>query len=87
MFKQYRRKQIAELREVTAYDINRFSNLGFLPINDQPFGNNVSISDVDKENGSPKFGDMIARNPKNHADQWLVAEQYFEDNFEEVSND
>jgi hypothetical protein len=28
------------------------------------------------------LGDMIARNPKNHSDQWLVAKQYFEDNFE-----
>jgi hypothetical protein len=25
---------------------------------------------------------MIARNPKNHKDQWLVAQIYFEDNFE-----
>jgi uncharacterized protein YozE (UPF0346 family) len=25
---------------------------------------------------------MIARNPKNHDDQWLVAKQYFENNFE-----
>jgi hypothetical protein len=25
---------------------------------------------------------MIARNPKNHADQWLVAAKYFADNFE-----
>jgi hypothetical protein len=25
---------------------------------------------------------MIARNPKNHNDQWLIAKQYFEDNFE-----
>ena len=44
----------------------------------------VSISDVDKANGSPKRGDMIARNPKNHADVWLVAEQYFKDNFEAI---
>ena len=42
----------------------------------------VSISDADRQNGSPKIGDMIARNPKNHNDQWLVAKQYFEDNFE-----
>lgn len=27
---------------------------------------------------------MIARNPKNHEDQWLVAKKYFEDNFEEI---
>ena len=29
-----------------------------------------------------KPGDMIARNPKNHDDQWLVAAAYFADNFE-----
>jgi hypothetical protein len=45
---------------------------------------NVSISPVDKRNGSPKAGDMIARNPNNHADQWLVAQKYFEDNLELV---
>ena len=42
----------------------------------------ISISSADRKNGSPKDGDMIARNPKNHDDQWLVAKQYFEDNFE-----
>lgn len=81
-FKEYRRKQIAELREVTVADIIIFKNHGFLHISEYPFGCNVSISDADKKNGSPKIGDMIARNPKNHSDQWLVANQYFEDNFE-----
>lgn len=33
---------------------------------------------------TPKLGDMIARNPKNHKDQWLVAKEYFNDNFEEL---
>lgn len=42
----------------------------------------ISISEQDRQNGSPKLGDMIARNPKNHADQWLVAKKYFEDNLE-----
>ena len=28
---------------------------------------------------------MIARNPKNHADQWYVARQYFLDNFKEIT--
>lgn len=67
-FKQYRRKQIAELR--------RF----------EPGENliGVSVSAPDREAGSPKAGDMIARNPKNHADKWLVAAQYFADNFEEI---
>ena len=44
----------------------------------------VSISQVDEDMGSPKKGDMIARNPKNHNDQWLVAKEYFEANFEEI---
>jgi hypothetical protein len=65
-FRQYRRKQIAELRPYeTGEDMS-----------------GVSISAADKEAGSPKPGDMIARNPKNPADKWLVAAQYFADNFE-----
>jgi hypothetical protein len=65
-FKQYRRKQIAELRPFVAGE-----NVDM-----------VSISAEDLKAGSPKPGDMIARNPKNHADQWLVAAAYFADNFE-----
>lgn len=65
-FKQYRRKQIAELR-------------AWEPGDDMA---NVSISAQDVKAGSPKAGDMIARNPKNHADQWLVAATYVADNFE-----
>ena len=42
-----------------------------------------SISETDKQNGSPKLGDKIARNPKNHSDMWLVSAEYFKDNFEE----
>ena len=41
----------------------------------------VSISKDDRENGSPKDGDMIARNPENHLDQWLVSKEFFEDNY------
>jgi hypothetical protein len=66
-FKQYRRKQIAELRP-------------FVP--GEKIDPRVSISLPDLEAGSPKAGDMIARNPKNHDDQWLVAAAYFADNFE-----
>jgi hypothetical protein len=83
-FKEYRRSQIAEMREVKELDINVFKNHGFIHISEYPFGNNISISDADKNNGSPKIGDMIARNPKDYSDQWLVAEQYFKDNFEQL---
>ena len=65
-YKQYRRTQIAEMVE-WATDMDLFG---------------VSISDVDKAAGSPKLGDMIARNPANHTDKWLVAKAYFEANFE-----
>jgi len=68
-FKQYRRKQIAELREYEEGEV---------------LDNRVSISQADLDNGSPKVGDMIARNPKNHDDQWLVAQNYFKDNFEPI---
>lgn len=70
-FKQYRRKQIAELRP---YDPDG-TDFGGLD-------SSVSVSAEDKKAGSPQIGDMIARNPKNHADQWLVAGAYFADNFE-----
>ena len=65
-FKQYRRKQIAELRP-------------YVPDENM---DGISVSDADAKAGSPKAGDMIARNPENHEDQWLVAAQYFTDNFE-----
>jgi hypothetical protein len=68
-FKQYRRKQIAELR----------------PYAPGEFLYEVSISPEDLKAGSPKAGDMIARNPKNHADKWLVAARYFADNFEPIN--
>jgi len=31
---------------------------------------------------TPEEGGMIARNPKNHADQWYVAKQFFAENYE-----
>lgn len=39
----------------------------------------VSVSEVDDPEND--LG-MIARNPKNHEDQWYVARKYFGDNFE-----
>lgn len=65
-FTEYRRSQIAELR----------------PYVEGESMSGISISQPDVAAGSPHLGDMIARNPKNHADMWLVAAQYFKDNFE-----
>jgi hypothetical protein len=82
-FKQYRRTQIAEMRPVNDADIRAFEqDKQIHSIRDTEF--RVSISDSDLQNGSPKIGDMIARNPNNHLDQWIVAEKYFNDNFEKL---
>lgn len=67
-FKQYRRTQIAEMMPWIAGT----DMIG------------ISVAKVDSDAGSPKFGDMIARNPANHVDKWLVAEAYFLANFEEL---
>lgn len=40
----------------------------------------ISVSSVDEQAGSPKAGDWIARNPKDHDDQWLVSAKYFAEN-------
>jgi hypothetical protein len=65
-FTRYRRTQIAEMEPWA----EGYDMAG------------VSVSESDKAAGSPKAGDMIARNPKNQADKWLVTAQYFADNFE-----
>jgi hypothetical protein len=67
-FTKYRRKQIAELRPYEPGEIM----------------DGVSINGEDAKAGSPKPGDMIARNPANHDDRWLVAAAYFAANFEPI---
>jgi hypothetical protein len=80
-FKEYRRKSVSEMRPVTKKDIEDFNYDKRLPLNGlSDF--KVSISEEDLKNGSPKIGDMVARSPKNHKYQWLVAKAYFEDNLE-----
>ena len=65
-FTQYRRTNIAEMRPYVLDE-----NVDHIP-----------ISAPDRDAGSPKEGDMIARNPVNHDEQWLVAAAYFAANFE-----
>jgi hypothetical protein len=68
VFKKYRRSQIAEIADWEP----GFDMTG------------VSVSEADRLAGSPKAGDKIARNPKSHADRWLIAAAYFADNFESL---
>lgn len=66
-FKRYRRRGVSEMRP-------------YVP--GETLDSKVSISQADLDGGSPKAGDMIARNHENHDDQWLVEKTYFEENFE-----
>jgi len=68
-WRRYKRKSISEMRTYEEGEI---------------LSDRVSISASDLENGSPKIGDMIARNPMNHEDMWLVAKEYFDDNLEPI---
>ena len=70
-FQTYLRTSISELRPVTDAEIQT-----------KVLAPYISLSQADREAGSPLPGDMIARNPKNHKDQWLVAKKYFEENFD-----
>lgn len=74
-FSQFKRLGVAEARPVTEEEIN--GNID----------SRISISQADLDNGSPKAGDMIARNPLNHVDQWLIAKDYFVVNFSDVKHD
>ena len=74
-FKQYVRTNIAEMRPVCSDELSQ-DGIGYID-------SAISISKADLEGGSPRIGDMIARNPANHDDQWLVAATYFSANFKE----
>jgi len=44
----------------------------------------VAIADQDIINSSPKKGDMIARDPKNHKDKWLLSEEYIKEHLTRI---
>ena len=69
-YRKYKRTAIAEMAEWTP----EFDMTG------------VSIGNTDVDHGSPKAGDMIARNPEDHDDRWLVAAEYFAVNFEPTTD-
>lgn len=64
-WKPYRKRTITWMRP---YEVNEVME-------------GISISDEDKQRGSPKQGDMIASNPENPRDRWLISEKYFKANF------
>jgi hypothetical protein len=69
MFKQYQQIQTLELR----------------PYLQNEDTSNITISQVDKDNNSPKQGDMIARTSKYDDQEWLINEEQFKKNFIDIS--
>lgn len=84
-WKKHRKTTEQELRPVTEVDIKRYhhSQADNCPEHDRW---NLSVSHSDRENGSPKIGDWIARNPKSPNDQWLVSEEFYKENYEPVAD-
>ncbi len=82
-FKRHRKTTEQELRPVTEDDIRSYhhSQADNCPEN---LRWDLSVSHSDRENGSPKIGDWIARNPKSPYDQWLVNEEFYRENYEPV---
>lgn len=68
-FTAYRKKQLAEMRPY---------------VEGETLDPWVSIGIADRQQGSPKAGDMIARNPTEPDDQWLVSAEFFAANYEPV---
>ena len=68
MFKKYNRKAIpAEMRP-------------YIPGEQLPV--DCSVSPDEAREGHPKQGDMVARDPSNHANTWIVKKSYFEEKFD-----
>jgi hypothetical protein len=75
MFKQYRRKNIAEMRELLLEERTP-QNL---------INKGISVSEPDSKLTLDEFQrGKVARNPKNIQDQWYVAYKYYIENFEEA---
>ncbi len=43
---------------------------------------NVSVGEDDISNGSPQTDDMIAHDPANPSDKWLISSRFFADKYE-----
>lgn len=69
-WKTYRRTALSELRP-------------WVP--GEALDKDVTIQPQDAAAGSPKPGDMIARDPRKRDHQWLVSKEYFEANFEPIN--
>ena len=64
-------------------DYKQYRRKGYSEMRPYVKGEDLTNISVSPEYAESDMG-MIARNPKNHDEQWYVARQYFEDNLELV---
>lgn len=76
-FKKYRRTNIAEMRPARPEDFAVYNNISVSKEDTQEVANLMT--------GKILSAGMIARNPKNHKDEWYVAKQYVIDNFKRIA--
>lgn len=63
-------------------DWNQYKRKGLSEMRPYIKGEDMSNISVSKEDDPENDMGMVARNPKNHDDQWYVARKYFDDNLE-----
>lgn len=68
-------------------DFKQYRRTGLSEMRPYIKGEDLTKISVSKEDDPDADMGMIARNPKNHEDQWYVARQYFEDNLELVETE
>jgi hypothetical protein len=62
-------------------DFKRYRRKGIAEMRPYFVGETLHGVSISKED-IPEPGGMVSRNPDNHDDQWYVAKEYFEKNFE-----
>ena len=82
-FKRYKRTNVTELRPVTDAERDYNHEEGEYSKEYLDLVNSVRLRSENLEDGEIKISveDMVARNPENHKDMWLVSEKDFNDNF------
>ncbi len=67
-------------------EFQQYKRKGLSEMRPYILGEDLSKISVNKDDDPPNDMGMIARNPKNHNDQWHVGGQYFENNYEPAQN-
>jgi len=76
MYKKYIRTEILEMRPVTQIMVDAGE--------EALLADNICMTVDDIDNGSPKIGDMIARNNGITDYEWLISAEFFKENFKEI---